>query len=120
LAAFDGLAAPPGPAAPKGQAWTDDASWTFYALPAGFSGDASGPVVAPDGALWIGSQDSVARFDPSLAEEESPDAAWTVYRNEGGVVGGGFGPIAFEPGGEIWFGATRFDPARAEGGLAAP
>ena len=115
LAAFDGLAAP------EGQTWTDDASWTFYALPEGFLG--GGPVVAPDGALWLRSRQGVARFDPSVAAAEaegnSADSAWTVYSNEDVLDGGGFGPIAFAPGGEIWFGTTRFQPP-VENNPAAP
>ena len=120
LAAFDRLAAPSGLAAPEGQTWTDGASWTFYALPAGLSDGASGPVVAPDGALWISSGLGVARFDPVVAEQDSPDAAWSVYSTGDLLEGGRLGPIAFGPGGEIWFGATRFDPATAEGSPAAP
>ena len=121
-----------GLAAFDGQPAADATSGTFYALPEGFSGGGPGPVVAPDGALWIRSQDSIARFDPSLADADSPDAAWTVYSTEIGAEGAGsdplafrpgsagFGPIAFGPGGEIWFGATRFQPTLAEGSPAAP
>ena len=119
LAAFDGQ---PAAVATAG---------TFYTLPAGFSGG-PGPVVAPDGSLWLRSQGSVARFDPSRADTDSPEAAWTVYSNETGAEdagsdplafrpgSAGFGPIAFGPGGEIWFGATRFDPALAAGGPSTP
>jgi hypothetical protein len=89
-------------------------------------------VAAPNGALWLRSQASVARFDPSLADADSPDAAWTVYSSGTGVEdassdplafrpgSAGFGPIAFGPGGEVWFGATRFDPALAAGGPSTP
>ena len=121
-----GLAALEGPAAPEA------AAWTYYALPEGFSGGGPGPVVAPDGALWLRSQDSIARFDPSLVDADSPGAGWTVYSKGIGAEGAnsdplafrpgsaGFGPMAFGPGGEVWFGATRFDPALAEGGPGTP
>ena len=113
LAAFDGLAAP------DGQTWTDGASWTFHAPPEGFPFNGGpGPVLAPDGALWVRSQHRVARFDPAVAEQDSPGAAWTVY--EHGLESRGLGGIAFGPGGEIWFGATRFQPALAESRPAAP
>ena len=119
-----GLAAFDGPAALEGQTWTDDASWTFYAPPEGFLGGGSGPVVAPDGALWVRSQQGVARFDPTVAVAEvegfSPDAAWTVYPSEDGLRDGGFGSIAFGPGGEIWFGTTRFQPPPVEDNPAVP
>jgi ligand-binding sensor domain-containing protein len=117
LVAFDGLAAP------NGQTWTDSASWEFYAPPEGFPlNGGPGPVLAPDGALWVRSQQGVARFDPAVAaaeiEGDSPDAAWTVYEHD--LEGRGLGGIAFGPGGEIWFGATRFQAALAESSPAAP
>jgi len=131
LAAFDGLAALDGPAdlegpaALQGQTWTDETSWTFYAPPEGFLLDGGpGPVAAPDGALWMRSQHGVARFDPTVAVAEaegfSPDAAWTIYTSEDGLPDGGFGSIAFGPGGEIWFGTTRFQPPPVEDNPAAP
>jgi len=107
-----------GLAAFDGRSWTDDASWTFYSPPGGLVLVGAWPAVAPDGALWMRFQEGVARFDPSLADEgDSPEAAWTLYED---VLAGGYAPIAFGPGGEIWFGATRFEPEKAEGGAAAP
>jgi hypothetical protein len=107
LAALHGLAAP------------DAAFWTYYALPEGFGGG-PGPVVAPDGALWLRSQQAVARFDPAVADEGSPEAAWTVYPIGDVLEGRRLGPFAFGLGTEIWFGATRFDSASAEGSPTTP
>jgi len=97
LAAFDG------------QAWSEAGSWAFYAPPGGGLLRGPGPILAPNGALWVRTQDGVARLDPTLE-------AWTVYGN--GDVG--LGPIAFGPGGEIWLGATRLQPGLAEGSAASP
>ena len=115
-----GLAALDGPGNTEGQAWTDDAIWTYYTSPQSLLGGGWGPVVAPDGALWMHSKQEVARFDPAVADLGSSDAAWTVYPFGDDLAGGRLGPIAFSPGGEVWFGATRFDPALAEGGPAVP
>ena len=103
-----------------GQAWTDEGSWTYYALPQSLLGGGWGPVAAPDGALWVRSSQAAGRFDPAMADQGSSDAAWTVYPGGGNLEGGLFGPIAFEPGGAIWFGATRLDPALAEGAPTTP
>jgi len=116
-----GLVPERGLAAFDGRSWTDDASWTIYSPPGGLAFAGAWPAVAPDGALWIGLEHGVARFDPSLADAvvqgDSSKQAWTVYED---VLEGGYSPIAFGLEGEVWFGATRFEPAIAEGSLPAP
>jgi len=98
-----------------GSAWTESQAWTFYAPPDGVS-LLSVVTVAPDGALWLTTEDGVARFDPTaaLTGDEAPDPgqAWTVFTREDGLVSY-YRAIAFGPDGEIWFGATRFQPAEA-------
>jgi len=97
LAAFDG------------QAWSEAGSWALYAPPEGVLLQGPGPILAPDGTLWVRTQDGVARLDRTLE-------AWTVYGNGDG----GPGPIAFGPGGEVWLGATRLQPGLAEGRTDSP
>ncbi len=102
-----------GLAAFDGQSWAEASSWAFYSPSDGLVLWGTWPTVAPDGALWMRFQEDVARFDPSLMGAE----AWTVYED---ILEGGGAPIAFGPDGEVWFGATRFEPAGAEGSSPAP
>jgi ligand-binding sensor domain-containing protein len=90
-----------------GQSWTDRESWAYHPLPDGLSSDRAHIVdVTPDGALWIRGGNGVARFDPSL----EPSEAWTVYVADSGLPDSYANATAFGPNGEIWFGATRFQP----------
>jgi ligand-binding sensor domain-containing protein len=98
-----------------GSAWAGSQAWTFYAPPEDVS-LLSVVTVAPDGALWLTTDDGVARFDPAagLTGDDAPDLgqAWTIYTSEDGLVSY-YHAIAFGPAGEIWFGATRFQPTEA-------
>jgi ligand-binding sensor domain-containing protein len=98
-----------------GSAWTDSQAWTFYTPPEGVS-LLSVVTVAPDGALWLTTEDGVARFDPAagLTGDDAPDPglAWTIYTSEDGLINY-YHAIAFGPDGEMWFGTTRFQPAEA-------
>lgn len=98
LASFDGQSRQ------TSQAWTDDDSWTFYEPPAGLQDHVAPLVVAPDGALWLATDSAIARFD----RESAPDEAWTLYTQDEGLPDSYYRAMAFGPGGEIWFGATRF------------
>jgi ligand-binding sensor domain-containing protein len=72
---------------------------------------------APDGALWLSTENGIARFDPAadLAEggKSNSGAAWTIYTVNEGLVSN-FSAMAFGPAGEIWFGTTRFQPEEAD------
>lgn len=61
--------------------------------------------VAPDGALWFGTNGGVSRFDGK---------DWTTYRTTDGLVNRIVLPIAFAPDGALWFGTlgglSRFLP----------
>jgi ligand-binding sensor domain-containing protein len=114
-----------GLAAFDGRAWSEAESWAFYAPPEGvLLHGGSGPYLAPDGALWMHTQHGVARFDPTLISAEaggnSSKAAWTIYRSDDGLEGSSLGPIAFGPDGEIWLGATRFQPIAAGDNSESP
>ena len=98
-----------------GASWTESASWAFYQPPDSVS-VAALLDEAPDGALWLRTQDGIARFDPSVdptASGESALDAWTVFTVDGGAVGHP-GAIAFGPSDEIWLGTTRFQPDEAD------
>jgi ligand-binding sensor domain-containing protein len=90
-----------------GQSWTDRESWAYYPLPDDLSSDRVHIVdITSDGALWIRGGNGVARFDPSV----EPDEAWTLYVTDSGLLNNYANATAFGPNGEIWFGATRFQP----------
>lgn len=92
-----------------GQSWADELSWTFYDTADGLPLDSILVMaVAPDGALWVGTEGGVARFDGQN---------WSAYPTEHGLVGNAVRAIAFGRDAEVWFGATRFRPAEAD---AAP
>jgi ligand-binding sensor domain-containing protein len=99
LASFDGLS------------WMDGESWTFYDPPGADSVDKIDVLtVAPDGALWLASGNCIVRFD----REGGPEEAWTIYTQSNGLPESYYQAMAFGPDGEIWFGATRFQPAQAD------
>lgn len=103
-----------------GGSWTEGESWTFYESP-GDPQDHLVPLgVACDGALWLATGGAVARFD----RESAPDEAWTIYTQDDGLPESYYHAMAFGLDGEIWFGATRFQPftaeANTEGSTAAP
>ena len=92
-----------------GRSWTDGASWTLYDSPVTVPQDS--PILlaaAPDGALWLVTGDALARFDP----QATPDEAWTLYPPGDGWPGSYNRALAFGPGGELWFGPTRFQSLR--------
>jgi ligand-binding sensor domain-containing protein len=103
-----------------GGSWTDGESWKFYEPPGGLQDHAVPLIMAPDGALWLATVGAMARFD----YEAIPDQAWTIYTQSDGLPDSYYHAMAFGPGGEIWFGATRYQPAKAEtnteGSMAAP
>ena len=89
-----------------GQSWTDAGSWRLYDPPGGVQEHVVPLAVAPDGGLWLAIGDAVGRFDPGSA----PDEAWTLYSQEDGLPASYHRAMAFGPGGEVWFGTTRFEP----------
>ncbi len=93
-----------------GQSWTDGESWTIYEPPGGPQGHVLLLNVAPDGALWLATGSAIARF----GRASTPDEAWTLYTQSDGLPDSYYHATAFGPDGEIWFGATRFRPAKAE------
>jgi ligand-binding sensor domain-containing protein len=94
-----------------GQSWTNRESWTVYTEADGLPLDnVNVLVVAPDGALWVGTNSGAARFD----SESPPDKAWTRYTTDNGLASNTIRAIAFGPDGEGWFGMTRFQSAEAE------
>ncbi len=93
-----------------GQSWTDGESWTLYETVGGPQDHLIFLTVALDGALWLATGDAIARFD----RQSAPDEAWTLYTQSDGLPDSYYHAMAFGPGGEIWFGATRFQPAKAE------
>jgi ligand-binding sensor domain-containing protein len=99
LVSFDGLS------------WTAGESWTFYDPPGTpFVANVAILTVAPDSALWLASGSSVVRFDRESGSEE----AWTIYTQDDGLPESYYQAVAFGPDGEIWFGATRFQPAQTD------
>jgi hypothetical protein len=104
-----------GDSADKSAAWEEGESWTLYPSPDGVLLYAI-IGVAPDGALWLSTEDGVARFDPAADPtgdtESASSNAWTLY-TKGDGLGSAYHAIAFGPYGEIWFGTTRFQPEQA-------
>ena len=106
-----------------GKDWSEAGSWAFYAPPGALPSEVLSLLgVAPDGALWVKVENGIARFDPAAgagqAGGSTPDRAWTVYTVDDGLATPHVGAIAFGPGGEIWFDATRFHPPRYSRGIA--
>jgi len=100
--------------------WSDASSWAFYVPPGALPSQVVSLLgVAPDGALWISVEDGVARFDPAAgagqAGQSGLGGAWTLYTVDDGLEPPHVGAVAFGPGGDIWFGATRFRPADVAG-----
>jgi ligand-binding sensor domain-containing protein len=94
-----------------GGSWTDGESWTVHTTADGLPLDNVNVLaVAPDGALWVGTNSGAARFD----RESPPDKAWIAYTTENGLASNTVRAIAFGPNGEVWFGTTRIQPAEAE------
>jgi ligand-binding sensor domain-containing protein len=94
-----------------GRSWMDGESWTFYDTPDSLSFDNITPLtVAPDEALWLAADSAMVRFDRGSA----PDKAWTIHTQDDGLPDSYYHAMAFGPGGEIWFGTTRFEPAQTE------
>ncbi len=102
LASFDGRLGP------------DDAPWMFYYPPDGFT-LGSIVTIAPDGGLWLASDNGVLRFDPSVgltsAEPGAVVDGWTAFSKKDNPIHD-YAAIAFGPDDEIWFGATRFRPTQ--------
>jgi ligand-binding sensor domain-containing protein len=106
-----GIVSERGLAAFDGRSWSEADSWAYYA-PAGDLDVTAILGRAPDGALWLRTGRGVARLDlTQLAGGDAP-AAWTTYDLAEGKIEVGPGAVAFGPNGEVWFGATRFDPQR--------
>ena len=99
------------PATGEGAAWAESESWEFHQPPDDvFVESLIG--LAPDGSLWLKTQDGIARYDPSVGPTsggESALDAWTVYAEDAGPVMY-YGAVAFGPRDEVWFGTTRFQP----------
>jgi streptogramin lyase len=95
-----------------GGSWTDRDSWTFYEARGGLPLDGiQGLTQAPDGTLWTSMDNGVVRIDPL----QDSDGGWMMYAAEDSLPGSHLGAMAFAPDGSIWFGATRFQPADAQG-----
>jgi ligand-binding sensor domain-containing protein len=101
-----------------GRSWASESSWSFY-MPPGAPPPENMHLlgIAPDGALWLGLEGGVARFDPASqaaqGAEGNPASAWAFYAAEQGLSSGHVNTIAFGPEGEIWLDTTRFQPAQA-------
>jgi hypothetical protein len=91
-----------------GRSWIDGESWTLYDTPS--LNNTSLLAAAPDDALWLTTDSAVVRYDRGSISNE----AWVIYTQEDGLPDSYYHAIAFGPGGEIWFGATRFLPAKTE------
>jgi WD40 repeat protein len=91
-----------------GQSWTDESAWTFYASADGLPLDnVSALSASPAGALWVGMEGGVARFD----------GAWTTYIPGDELASDPVRAIAFGPEGEVWLGTTRLDADLAAGAV---
>ncbi len=93
-----------------GRSWTNGESWRFYEPPGAAQDHAVPLAVSPDGALWLATGSGISRFDP----KSPPEEAWSFYTQRDGLPDSYYHSMAFGPGGEIWFGATRFQPASTE------
>ena len=101
-----------------GRSWSGAGSWSFYTPATAWSLENMHLLgAAPDGALWLGLESGVARFDPAAQAAQDvgadPAGAWTFYSAEQGLSGGRFSAIAFGPDGEIWLDTMRLQPAQA-------
>jgi hypothetical protein len=94
-----------------GQSWTDESAWTLYTSADGLSlEDVTTMTVARDGALWVGTEGGVARFD----------GVWTSYETDDGAAPNGVRAIAFGPADEVWLGTTLFRAEQVEVVSPAP
>jgi hypothetical protein len=105
-----------------GRSWSDEGSWSFYTPASALSLENMHILgVAPDGALWLSLEGSVARFAPGAQSAEgNPADAWAFYAPEQGLSNGRISASAFGPEGEIWLDTTRFRPAQAGEVLPEP
>jgi hypothetical protein len=103
-----GLNAGQGVACFDGSDWSSADAWTTHdeALGLDLGHSLGPPSSAPDGALWIVTPAGLLRWD---AQREGRDA-WTLYSPGSDQVLTRPGPLAFGPEGEVWIGATRFQP----------
>lgn len=103
-----------------GRSWNSTESWRFYEAPGGFQDHIVPLAVAPDGALWLAMGDALARFYHERPTEE----AWTVFTQSEGLPEHYNRSVSFGPSGEVWLGATRFQPdltgPSAKSSTAAP
>jgi len=89
-----------------GQSWTDEASWRFYYNADGLPLDNVTAIsVAPAGALWVGLEGGVARFDE----------VWTTFIPGDELAADPVRAIAFGPEGVVWLGTTHLDANLATG-----
>lgn len=96
-----------------GREWTAAESWRIYPLPGdlplrgGFH-----MAISQDGKLWVATPRGAAHMaaEGRSGQEESTvrRELWTEYTADCDVPAGTLRPIASGPGGEVWFGATRF------------
>jgi ligand-binding sensor domain-containing protein len=100
-----------GLAAFMGPSWSDGGSWSVYTVPDPYVEEFGPATRAPDGTLWLRTDNGLVRFDPPAeGAERGAEEAWTAYAPEGALRGPLTGPLAFGPEGEVWIGATRFEP----------
>jgi len=79
------------------ESWTDGRSWTFYPTAGGLSLDSINALtVAPDGGLWVITNQGLAYFDGS---------DWETVRldHDPGTIN----TMAFAPDGSIWLGTSQ-------------
>jgi ligand-binding sensor domain-containing protein len=87
----------------------DGQAWITYTAADGLASNTVRAIaVAPDGALWFGTEGGgVSRFDGE---------AWNTYATVDGLASNSVLAIAFAPDGAVWFGtwggASRYLPPR--------
>jgi streptogramin lyase len=86
----------------------DGKTWTHFRQANGLQFDEINPaVVAPDGAIWFGSEVSgVSRYDGK---------SWTYYTTDNGLPENDIRSMAFAPDGAIWMGTMDKGLARFDG-----
>jgi hypothetical protein len=103
-----GLDAGLGLACFDGGEWSSADDWTIYEQALGLDlGQTLGPpVAAPDGTLWALTPAGLLRWDAGA----EADDAWMLHGLGAGAPPLKPGPLAFGPEGEVWVGATRYQP----------
>ncbi len=98
--------------------WSDAKSWDIYPVADGLPLSTALRVsLAPNGTLWVQTQTGVAQLElqpgAGQAEKGALQSVWSEWPLDDDLSGRILGPMAFGTEGEIWFGATRFQPLEA-------